>query len=419
MADGRIPDDGATDDDLRRALRRASEEARPRAEFRERLREGFVEGHLVPAPAPAPEVAPAEIAPLPAPSPAPRRFAVPRWAAYPAAAAVLLVGLAFAASMRDEEPDSSTITPTGSGESLVGLADPAPTPDEVAMTAAERRIASDPVLGGRTWQRRLVHGRPWLFPAEAVAADAAEIEVISKAMAEAESALDRAIVRPLGNGTKALPVVAVVAPSRDAFEALAMPLIDPLPLDEYTIAFGLRAQGVLLISPETLAPGGPPCEAMDVVHEAAHAWLHARQQGTAALPLWVDEGLAEAVSMRKMRGREACRSVLGQLREVGLDPYAAEQVLGAEDLSAVAEIAKEAAPCDERPYSLVPAFYMHSQSLVAFLLEEEPAGRREAFLKWLDRAMAGERTDPDATARALGFESAAALFAARDAWLGL
>jgi hypothetical protein len=345
-------------------------------------------------------------APAPAPRPAARRLAIPRWAAYPAAAAVLLAALAAAAQFRADEPPEPILPKP-----------PVVSPADQAMAAAERRLAGDPVLGGRTWRRRLVGGRPWLFPAEAVSADPAEIEVISKAMAEAETSLGRLLEG--ARARHALPVVAVVAPTREAFEALAKPIVDPMPLSEYTIAFGLRVQRVLLISPETLAPGGPPCEEMDIVHEAAHAWLHARMEGATDLPLWVDEGLAEAISARGYDAREACRNVLSQLRSVGLDPYAPAQVLGARDFQEVAEIAKQAAPCEERPYSLAPAFHMHAQSLTAFLLEDEPAGRREAFLRWLDRALSGERTDPDATARALGFESAEALLAARDAWLGL
>jgi len=401
MADGRIPDGDATDEALRRALRRAAEEARPRPEFRERLREGFLEGSLVPA---VPDAAPAPEA-APAPAPAGRVLPIPRWLAYPAAAAALLVGLSVASSLRPEAPfDPPVASP------------PALSPAEEAMVAAERRLVADPVLGGRTWQRRLVGERPWLFPAEAASADAAEVEVISRAMADADATLRRLLEGAPERA--ALPVVAVVAPTRSAFEAHAAPLIEPLPLSEYTIAFGLRGPRVLLIAPETLAPGGPPCEEMDIVHEAAHAWLHARMDGAAPLPLWLEEGLADGVSMRGMDAREWCRKLIGALRGAGLDPFSAKQVLETEGIAGAAEVARQAAPCDERPYSLLPAFHAHAQSLVMFLLDEE-GGRRERFLGWFGRTLAGERADADGTARALGFENADALIEARDAWLGL
>jgi hypothetical protein len=85
----------------------------------------------------------------------------------------------------------------------------------------------------------------------------------------------------------------------------------------------------------------------------------------------------------------------------------------------MARLISSRAPRPEEPCSLVPVFTAHAEGLVLFLTDEsDGAARRDAFGKWLLGALDGKGTDPEATAKALGYETPEALFAARDAWLG-
>ena len=385
-------DDGRLDDALGRALRRSEDEARPREEFARGLRERFVDGALEPA-------APTEAPPL-------RPLPVPRWIAYPAAAALLGLSFALSGALGPRaEPEPTRPMP------------PATSPLDVALVAAERRVGASPHLAGRTWKSAVVDGRPWLLPAEVAFVDDAEMKSLTRYMARADSVLGEAL--PALARRAATPVVAVVAPSRQAFEAIVVPRLTPLPLDEFCIAFSLDDLNVLLVSPGALAPGGPPCEGMDIVHEGVHAWLRARRAPGVVLPLWVDEGLAGAIAQGFQGTKRGCRDLLAQLAEHGMDPYAPEQVLGYVDYGSVAKQAATKAPCEDMPYYLVQAFHSHGQALAMFALDEPPGGaRRAAFEAWLGRALDGRAAgDAASVAKALGFESVEALFAARDEWL--
>jgi hypothetical protein len=261
-----------------------------------------------------------------------------------------------------------------------------------------------------------VEGRPWLLPAEAAFADAGKLRTLGRWAGEAEAALRD--ILPSAAAREALPVVAVVAPGRRDFEAMVAPAVDPVPVEGSTIAYALRRERVLLFSPEALEPGGPPCEAMDVLHESAHAWLHARTRGHAPLPLWLEEGIAGIVAERGADSREWCRKLLA-LRKEGLDPFSPARVL---DLRVYGDAARDVAPlapCEERPYSLLVLFHAHAEALALFLTDApgEPE-RREAFGRWLASALDGKDAPATEAAKALGFDSPAALFEARDRWLG-
>ena len=189
----------------------------------------------------------------------------------------------------------------------------------------------------------------------------------------------------------------------------------PLPLSEFTIAFALPSTRVLLVSPETLEPGGPPCEEMDLLHEAGHAWLHARWKGSEPLPLWVEEGIAGAAAMPGPAAREWCRRLLRSVREAGIDPFTPEEILGLRSIGDAARIVEARAPCADRPHSLVPVFHAHAESLIAFLLDGEDDPQRPArFRAWLDGVLEGKPADPARTAEALGYPDPKALLDAKD-----
>ncbi len=400
MADGVNGNGDRFDADLARALRRAADEARPREEFRSALRERFVQGTAGPAP---PEVQ----------SPAPARvLRIPRWIAYPAAAAALLVAVAL----------SGALSPRAEPEPPIRMPARLP-PVETALVAAERRVESVEGLRGRTWQRRVVEGQPWLLPAEAAFADGAELETLGLHVARAGRAL--AVEMPRVAARTVPPTVALVAPDRRTFESLVAPRIAPLPLEEYTIAYALPDPGVLLLSPGTIAPGSPPREEMDVVHEAVHAWLHARRRGPVPLPLWADEGVAGIVSQAgTFDTRDWCRKVLAGARSAKVDPFGPAETLAFRDYGAMVRHAAERAPCAERPYSMVAVFHAHADSLVLFLNEARPDGEPgpgkslvKDFQSWLLAALDGKRQTPGEAAAAFGYADPAALFAARDEWL--
>ncbi|NUN53386.1 MAG: hypothetical protein HUU06_11455 [Planctomycetaceae bacterium] len=165
---------------------------------------------------------------------------------------------------------------------------------------------------------------------------------------------------------------------------------------------------------------------MDVVHEAVHAWLRARSPRGRPLPLWVEEGLAGMVSQEgAFDTKEWCRGLLAAADQNGIDPLFPAEVMEVPDTASLAALVKARAPCDERPYTLIPVFHAHAESLVAFLLEDHPGCvHRAGFLDWLGRHLSGAPLpeSPDgpafAAARAFGFESPEALFRARDGWLG-
>ncbi len=402
MSDGREPErDGIGEEELARALRRAAAEARPRGEFRDALRERFADGTLAPS-TPGTPGEPPPVRALRVP-----RQNIPRWVAYPAAAAILAAAFALSGALEPRAP----VEPPVPFPEKVGAA-------ESAMAAAERRAAAFPALAGRPWQHRVVDGRPWLLPSEAAFAEGKELRNLGSFMAAAEKGLEKAL--PEIAARPAPPVVTMVAGDRAAFEALVAPQFAPYPLGDYTIAFAVPEPGVLLLSPEALAPGGPPCEQIYIDHAAVHAWLLARCRGKARPPLWADKGIAGAAAQGGPATRSWCRQVLGDSRSHGIDPFSPDEVLAAADFGSMARLVGSRAPRAEEPYSLVPVFYAHAESLVLFLTDEEDGtARRDAFVRWLQAALDGTVTDAAATARALGFADPAALFAARDRWLGL
>jgi hypothetical protein len=396
--DGRDePDDRRLDDALGRALRRSEDEARPREEFARGLRERFVDGSLEPAAA-------EPVAPAP-------RLRISRWVAIPAAATLVFAAAALAGLF-----EARPVVPV---PPVCGLRHDAPplSPIDAAFAAAEGRIGASKSLAGRTWKRSVVEGRPWLLPAEAAFADGAELKVLSRDMAKADAAMEQAF--PGEAGRAVVPVVAVVAPSRREFEALVAPRIEPVPLNEFTIAFSLDDLAVLLVSPGALEPGGPPCEEMDVVHEAVHAWLRARRSPGVVLPLWLDEGLAGAISQGADDTKKWCGTVLSDVASCGMDPFSPDQVLELREYGAMAKQVASRAPCELRPYSLIPAFYAHAESLVLFAMDAAPGSERHtAFRRWLDLVLHGKAGDgAQSVAAGLGFPSVDALFAARDEWM--
>jgi hypothetical protein len=402
VSDGQEPARDGFEEDIARALRRGAAEARPRGEFRDALRERIADGTLAPS---IPE-APGAPARVPEP-PVPRPLTLSRWIVYPAAAAILAAAFALSGAL---EPRAPVDAPVPFPEK-VGTA-------EAAMAAAERRAAGFPVLAGRPWQHRVIDGRPWLLPAEAAFAEGKELRNLGSFMAAAEKGLEKAL--PEITARPASPVVTLVAEDRAAFEALVAPHFEPFPLGELTIAYAVPDPGVLLLSPEALAPGGPPCEPIYIHHAAVHAWLQARCAGKARTPLWADKGIAGVAAQGSPETRSWCRQVLTDARSQKLDPFSAAEVLSQADFGAMVRLVATRAPRSEEPFSLVPVFYAHAESLVLFLTDEEDGpSRRGAFVKWLQSALDGTVTDPAATARALGFADPAALFAARDRWLGL
>lgn len=398
--DGREFTDGAGlpgDGEIEAALRRAAGEALPREAFRLRLREEFVAGTLAPAAAEGP-----------APAPAPRVLPVPRWLAYPAAAAVLAGVLALSGAL---DPRAVPEVP--------GAMPPALSAAETALLAAERRVRSLPGLAGLRFEHRVVEGRPVLLPAGAAVADGGELRVLALYNAGAESLLAHEL--PEVAGRTPFPTVTVVAPSREVFEDIVAPRVAPLGLGPSTVACALAPEDVLLLSPGALAEDGHAHDEMAVARESIHAWLAARGGGRSAVPLWAVEGLAGTVSQSgSFDTKSWCRRLLVEARSAGVDPIGAEDLLQLGSLREMARAVAARAPSEQRPYSLVPVFHAHAESLVMFLMEEHPGCyHRAAFREWLDRSLAGEAMDAVETAAFLGFAGPEDLLAARDAWLGL
>jgi hypothetical protein len=102
-----------------------------------------------------------------------------------------------------------------------------------------------------------------------------------------------------------------------------------------------------------------------------------------------------------------------------MDPFTPEEVLAQAEFGAMARLVASRAPRPDDPYTLVILFGAHAEGLVLFLTDEAEPARRDLFVRWLGERLDGKPTDPAATAKDLGFGSVEALFAARDAWLGL
>jgi hypothetical protein len=395
VSDGRTTDGDGFEDRIERALRGAGDAARPRPGFREELRGRFVDGSLAPAEPAAPAPARGRVLPL------------PRWLAYPAAAAILAGAFALSGAL-GPKPVPETPSPYPASVDAA----------ERALRAAEASVARAPQLAGVAWQRHIVEGRPWLLPPDQSFADGRELRGLGKFAATVEERLRRAL--PEAAAREALPVVTVAAPTREAFEALVAPRLEPETLDEFNIAFALADLRVLLLAPKALDPGGPPCEPMYVLHESAHSWIHARCAPGARLPLWIDEGIAGVAEKKTEYTLDWCRRVLGCAGADGLDPFKPGEVLELADFGSMVRLVAKRAPRPEEPLSLVSVFYAHAESLVLFLSEDgtdAERARRAAFGKWLEGVLDGKTTDAASTAKAFGFESPEALFAARDAWL--
>ena len=403
MSDGREPDRDGFGEEISRALRAGAGEARPRAEFRDALRERFVDGSLQPA---VPAAA--------APAARGRVLPIPRWAAYPAAAAILVGAFALAGVFEPKAP----VEPVAPIPGKDG-------PVDLALAAVEGRLKTIPALAGHSYQRRVIDGRPWLLPSETAFAEGQELRSIAATLGNVERVLAHAL--PEVAARPALPVVTLVAPDRATFEGLVTPRIAPFPLNEFTVAYPLREIGALLVTPEVLEPGGLVCEPMRVALPEVHAWLQARAAPGVRLPLWADAGIngraGEAfpeMGMDAAAMRGWCREVLEEARKAKFDPFEPAEVLSLRDYATMARLVGSRAPRPAEPYSLVSLFSAHAEGLVLFLTDEgDGPARRDAFGKWLLAALDGKDTDPAATAKALGFESPEALFAARDRWLGL
>jgi hypothetical protein len=408
VSDGRDADGDGFEDRIARAMKGAGGAARPRPEFRDGLRERFVDGAL----APAVPASPGDGAPAPVRAGG-RALPFPRWIAYPAAAAILAAAFALSGALGPKAP----VEPVAPIPGKDG-------PVDLALTAVVGRLKAVPALAGRSYQRRVIEGRPWLLPAETAFAEGRELRAIGERLTNVEKVLARAL--PEIAARTAPPVVTLVAPDRAAFEAVVAPRIAPFPLNDFTVAYALRDLGALLVSPDVLEPGGLECEPVRIALPEVHAWLAARAAPGVRLPLWADAGIngrageafpemgMDAASMRRW-----CREVLASARQADFDPFDAVEVLALRDYPSMARLVASRAPRPEGPCSLLPVFTAHAEGLVLFLTDEEDGpARRDAFGKWLLGALDGKGTDPAATAKAMGFESPEALFAARDKWLG-
>ena len=409
IEDGR-PDGSEWETSLGEAFRRADGEARPSDAFRRDLRGRFTAGTLVPSSGEVPPAGDCDHHPVEAPNArlAPV-FRIPRPLAYlvAAAAAALLLVVSGALEPR-AVPDP--VRPVPARVSL----------EDQAFIAAERRLQSLPELAGRTFQRRLVEGKPYLLTAEAAFGDLDDLTPITLYLAEGEALLRQEFAEVAGHSR--LPPVTVIAPTREVFAAVVAPRIAPVPLGDPVVAFALDREGVLLLSPEVLDDRNPPCEEMDIVHEGVHRWMLARKAPEAVLPLWMHEGIADVVSQAGsgMNTRAWCRQVLGWARSAGFDLFQPELLLGFDAYPEMAGFVAGNAACEDRPFAFVSLFHAQADSLVAFLLEDHPGCvHRAGFLRMVREALAGKRPDAAAVAGAAGFDSVEAMFEARDRWLGL
>jgi hypothetical protein len=406
--DGDSPERGLAD-----AFARADLEARPSATFRASLRRRFVEGDLAPS-------APGDDAPR---SAFPRH---PRWLAYPAAAAAAAIFLVALAALRPPSPapipappEEGAVAPV-TPEAPEAPVAPARDPGEVACAAAEAGVSRLAALEGVRWRREDRGGRPFLVPDPPPPGSLEDLELVARTLSRAERLLATTLgpCLPAG-GAEPVPVT-VLCPTREAFESLVAPHMDPVPPAPNMVAFALREERVLVVAPQVIDPDHPPCEELDLAHEAAHQWLHLRAAPGAALPLWLEEGVADGVgeAISAFDSLRWSRTMLLALRDADLHPFPPAAVLGFTSYPEMARHAVAEAPCDERPLAMLPAFHGQASSLVRFLLEEEGEGaRRDAFRALLASCLGGAAPAPAAVPAALGFEDAEALFSARDAWM--
>jgi len=386
------PGDGPDRDldrEIAEALRRAGGEARPREGFRSALRERFVDGALYGRPA----------VPL-----LRRVLPLPGWVAYPVAAAVLvaLAGAAREAVLRTPP----VIEP------------PEVPPQTAALRVAEGEMRFIPAFAGQGFTRTVVEARPFLL-----AAGPSRTPPHIRSVAIGSSAVETllGVEFPCLDAVGRPPAVTVVAPDRRAFEEIVAPRILPLEPTSSLVALALEPEGVVLVAPEVLETREETECLLDVLHETAHRWLRDRAGGETPLPLWVDEGMADTASQacQGVRTREWAAAILGQLRDSGFAPFDARAVLAQTGYGTMVLHARKSSPCEERPDVFVCVFHAQADSLVLFLKDRADGGaRRRAFDAYLVRVFRGERMDPDATAKALGFDSPEALLEARDAWLG-
>lgn len=455
--------DDRLEEELPGALRRAAEEARPRAAFRAALRERFAAGTLVP---PETERTAAETAARPgAPAPgepattAPRgRLLRPsRWWIIPVTAAAAMVAV-VALQPEDAAAGRGGLSGLlyrwfgigGGGSQQVTFVSGTPTvvvtptmipaigippssatavaPStearhrelEDVFTATETRLDPLPGLGNAALRHLVIEGRPVLLHADLAFGDySKELERVCEAMTRSEAVAAEEFPGLASRG-RSTPVVCVVANTRQVFEAVVAPRVEPLGMRSSIVAFALREEGVLLLSPEVLDPEHPPCETMDIAHETVHAWLHARTVDGVRPPLWLEEGAADLVAASSARWspRPMWRKTMASLRSAGLDPFPGEVVLSLDTYPDVVRHARSQAPCEERPDAFLPVFHGQADTLLMFLADTaDGTARRDAMREFLKSTLEGESPDPEGTARALGFADVEAMFAARDAWL--
>jgi hypothetical protein len=278
----------------------------------------------------------------------------------------------------------------------------------------------------------VIEGRPVLVPGDATFGGySAELERVCRAMSDAEARAAREFpalaAAPLvsgpgvgDSGPESIPVVCVIAPTRQVFEVIASPRVEPLEVRPSMVALALREEGVLLLSPEVLDPDQPPCEALDIAHETVHAWLHARTASGARPPLWLEEGAADLVASASTGWdpRPMWRKMMQSLRSASLDPFPGEVVLSLATYPDVVRHARSEALCDERSDVFLPVFHGQADTLVMFLSDTTDGDeRREALHRFLAATVAGYTYDGDATAQVFGYDDVAGLMAARDAWL--
>ncbi len=404
--------DDTVDEDLPDALRRAAGEARPRPGFREGLRARFAAGDLEPR-VRGPEGV--DVPPVAASAPEPfRPAAAPAWALPLAAAVLVAVGLALA--WRGDGPSPVAVAPPAPPDPV---ATPTPSVERDRVAEAEARLRTIPALAWAAYDRVEVASRPVLVAEAASSLDLDALRRVCVVVGEAEAELARRF--PVAAGTRGAPAIIVVAPSAAAFAAAVAPRVDPMPVPESVVALALREEGVLLLSPLALDRDEPVCETTDVAHEAVHARLHALARPGAALPLWLEEGVADVVAAA-CTGQALDRSwkgMLQSLRQHGLEPFAPADVLTLEVYGDVVRHARRSALCDERPDMFVPVFHGEADTLLLHLLADERPGDGALLRELLARCLAGDAPAPEDVAAALGHASAEDLFAARDRWLGV
>ncbi|MHC4820841.1 MAG: serine/threonine-protein kinase [Planctomycetota bacterium] len=418
--DDRPEDDrGPDDESIREALERAEGEARPRQAFRDDLRSAFLDGDLEPS-IPSVDPVPGMGDPVPHLAPAPVH-GLPRWVAWPlaagvAAAAFFASGLYPFSDPVDRAPTQVADTESTTEQAAV-RAEPTLAPEEQAWVDAENAVKAIPALAARPFKRHVAEGRPYLITSEAAFGDLAPLETLSLSMAEADALVAAELA--MEDRADEPARVAVIAPDRATFVEIVEPYVHPVPVAAHVAAYDLREKGVLLLSPEVLDEEGPPCDEMDIIHESVHGWLQARMAEGAALPLWVEEGIADVTSQAfaDMSTRRWSHRMLEAMKPWSqVDPFTAQNVLAFAEYTDMAQHVKDNAFCEQRPFTFLPAFHAQADSLVLFLTETDP-DTRVAFLAMVRRMMNGESFTVEETAESLGYIDAASLFSARNRWI--